>query len=316
MFLKKNHNASALVSALFITALAAVLAIAIMVAQHILIHESSVVIATDQLYLDLQSMQQAEMASVTRYANKEKLQTQFPHVLLGDTTLTGTIENEQGKFNLNDLVYPANQPRFVILLQTVLPTLPHAQCQQIAEAITAWLTGDSKQNSYYFSLHPPYRPAGQLMVNTSELRLVANVNAEIYNALAPYITALPVQLPAVTPGDKKSTQQAVQSPIDVNGVSAPVLLTVNPSLSLAQAETVIRCRDQFGGFTSMDTFETDCEAPFQISGLSGLKTRSQYFLGVAYAKTGDDVARLKSLLVTAPQKDNTLKAVLVWQSFE
>ena len=52
----RNHG-GALISALFITALAVVLATALAVQQRLMIHEGNLVMHADQNYLNLQSMQ-------------------------------------------------------------------------------------------------------------------------------------------------------------------------------------------------------------------------------------------------------------------
>lgn len=311
----RPNKGSALISALFITALAAIMATAIIVAQRLLIHQSSWVMATDQIYLNLQSMQQSEMASVKQYVNGGTLQTTLPSVMIGDTTLSGYVESAQNKFNLNELVYPQNQVRFVALLRAVVPTLSAETASNIAESITAWMTSGA-QNAYYFTLNPPYRSSQMQMADASELRLVAGVTPDIYNALVPFVTALPITPPPPIPQNSKILPPAVQTPVDVNGVSWPVLLTVSSTLTQSQAQSIAACVAQSGNFTDLNTFTTNCVAPAGVSGLAGLTTQSQYFLGVAIAQTGARVSRLTSLLVTQPQKDNKLGIVIISQSFE
>ncbi len=102
---------------------------------------------------------------------------------------------EQGKFNLNDLAYSANQPQFVALLRGLMPQMPVQKAYEIAKAITTWLTNNS-EDAYYLTLHPPYRAPQDKMADISELQLVAGVTPEIYLALAPYVTALPIQTAA------------------------------------------------------------------------------------------------------------------------
>lgn len=310
-----HHRGGALISALFITALAAIMATAIIVAQRLLIHQSGLVIATDQTYLNLQSMQQSEIASVQQYVNGGALQTTVSPVVIGDTTLSGYVESAQNKFNLNELVYPQNQTYFVALLHAVVPTLSVAAASNIAKSTTEWMTNGA-QNAYYFTLNPPYRSSQMQMANISELRLVAGITPDIYDALVPFVTALPITPPPAPSKNSKTLPPAVQTPVDVNGVSWPVLLAVSPTLTQPQAQSIAACVAQFGGFTDLSTFTTDCVTPAGVSGLTGLTTKSQYFLAIAVAQTGTRIFRLTSLLVTQPQKDNKLKAIVAWQSFE
>lgn len=315
---RQRNHAGALITALFITAICAMLSVAIIVAQQLLIHESILTKSVDQIYWNLQGMQKTEIAAIGNYIiNGGKLQTAFPNTQIDNTTLWGTIDIEQGKFNINDLVYPQNQIAFVSMLKALAPTLSTDACQQIADNITLWLTGHAN-DAYYFSQNPPYRAAGVPMANISELRLVQGITDKLYQALAPNLTALAIQLPTPSrePNNNTPAPPAVQTSIDVNGASAPVLLTTDPTLTLAQAQSIIACRDQFGGFTDMNTFQTDCETPLGISNLGELTVHSPYFLVKAYAKTGNRISILSALLVTEIKKDNTLKAVIVWQSFE
>ena len=97
-------------------------------------------------------------------------------------TLTGTIEDEEGKFNINDLIYTANQPRFVALLQAVVQGISTQKSETIAKAITVWVSNGS-QNPYYLSLHPPYCAPQNEMANISELRLVNGITPTIFSAL-------------------------------------------------------------------------------------------------------------------------------------
>ena len=314
---KQAHKGSALVSAIFITAIAAMIATALAVQQRLLIHEGELVTRADQAYLNLQSMQYTAEMAVKTYAvalaNQKKpsdalvpLETKLPDIKINNSVLSGTIDDEQGKFNINDLVYSANQPRFVALLQAVIPQTSLQQAYAIAKAITAWMTNNSS-DAYYLKLNPAYRASETQMANISELQLVSGVTPDIYSALEPYVTALPIQT---------SLTGASGTPINVNSASAPVLLITNPSLTLSKAENIVACRKQYGGFIDTTTFITDCVKPEGITAMNNITTTSTYFLSQTQAQYADHVIALTSLLVTQIQKDNTLKVTIVWQSFE
>ncbi len=333
-----KNSGGALISALFITAIAAIIATALAVQVRLLIHEGELVVNSDQSYLNCQSMQLLAENEVIKYVSQWTnvktpspqlilLKTKLPNTKINGTQLTGDIDDEQGKFNINDLVYTANQSRFVTLLQAVVQGISQQQSFNIAKAITAWMTNDS-QNKYYLSLHPPYQSPQAEMTDISELRLVEGVTPEIYSALAPYITALPITPPSMltsktppetptTPPSKTPTSKtSPETPININSASAQVLLTTNPALTIGQAENLVTCRIRFGGFTSTQAFQTDCVQPASIPALTDITTESNYFLTHVYALWNNHTVSLNSLLVTQIQKNNTLKAIVVWQEFD
>lgn len=316
----------ALISALFITAIAVMIAVALAMQSRLLIHEGELTMNADQTYLNLQGMQQLTRLIVENYAVKwatisktqnstapfVPLPTVLPKIKMHQATVWGTLDDEQGKFNINDLQNATNQARFIALLQAVVQGLSQQQSDAIAKAITAWLTNGS-QDAYYVSLHPPYRSSQTTMANVSELRLVNGVTPEIYAALAPYITALPV--PAASAVPPATTPAAVETPINVNSAAAPVLLTMDPQLTLQQAQSLVTCRQQFGGFTSVGAFIANCGSQAAVTTLPNATVTSHYFLAQAMTEQNGHTLILNSLLVTQLQKNNTLKVVIGWQSF-
>src|SRR3989338_3833453 len=304
---KYFYKGGALISALFITAIAAIISVALIVQQRLLIHEGGLIISSDQSYLNLQSLQIIAGNEVIKYASQwantknppaqfVPLKTKLPKIKLNNMVLTGTLDDEQGKFNINELVYTANQPKFVALLQAVVQGIPQTTANNIAQAITIWMTSNS-QDPYYLSLHPAYRAPETEMANISELRLVNGVTPQIFSALEPYITALPIAPPAsanqsvnntanantpnspanstnpaapadsnapanpTTPANPTSPTTAnnqTETPININSASAPVFLTMDPTLTLPQAESLAACRKKYGVFADTNTFLKNC----------------------------------------------------------
>jgi general secretion pathway protein K len=332
---QQHPNGGALISALFITAIAAIIATALAVEVRLLIHEGELVTGSDQSYLNCENIQLlAEKAILTysaQWADPKSLPSQITplpakieKIKIGNMVLSGTLDNEQGKFNINDLAYSANQPRFVALLQAVVQGISLQQSYDIAKSITAWITSDA-DNKYYLSLNPPYQSPKSPMTDISELRLVKGMTPDIFSALKPYVTALPVTPPtAEAPASSSSPatpaapaqKSAPETAIDINAASAPALLTTDPTLTLAQATMLANCRQQFGGFSSTAAFLADCAQAQSISGLTNITAQSHYFLVNAHANWNHHMVLLKRLVVTQAQKNNTLKTVIVWQSFE
>jgi len=115
-----------------------------------------------------------------------------------------------------------------------------------------------------------------------------------------------------TASSQKTAQQLVLgTPIDINAVSILVLSALDSSLNPAQAQDIIACRERYRSFSSTQAFTTDCAAS-----LTNITVQSQYFLVRVTAVYEKHVLQLNSLMVTQPEKNNTLKVITVWQSFE
>lgn len=179
---------SALISALFIMAIAAIIATALLTEDRLLIYNSALVINTDQDYLTLQGMQLLAKNVVKQYASQwmtaqhqppqylAPLQTELPSSTINGMRLTGVIEDESRKFNVNALAISSNQAIFSALLQRVCASYNQKQRNTISQVITDYLTKH------------------QALVTISELRLVKGITPAIFQAIKPYITALPMPL--------------------------------------------------------------------------------------------------------------------------
>ena len=113
-------------------------------------------------------------------------------------------------FNLNGLVTeagpgiyvdnPAERIRFARLIR--LLNIPGQNAESIAAATADWIDTDQDQqaqgaeDAVYLARDTPYRTAGTLMVDPSELRAVAGVTADVYAALRPWVCTLPKAAPA------------------------------------------------------------------------------------------------------------------------
>ncbi len=111
--------------------------------------------------------------------------------------VSGTLSDEQGRFNLNNLVRnnavdPASLKFFRSLLEKL--ALP----PDLANAVVDWIDADSDASSpggaedpAYLTLPSPYRAANRPLVQVDELLRVRGFNAKIVAALRPFVTALP-----------------------------------------------------------------------------------------------------------------------------
>jgi general secretion pathway protein K len=229
-----------------------------------------------------------------------------PYALEEGGWLVGSLEDLQGRFNLNTLVgrvkedqdnirFTAAQEQFIRLLQALEdPAVSEQEAILITAAIGDWLDQDDApsangaEDDFYFSRDPAHRAANRPMASASELRAVANMTADIYQALLPWVTVWP-QIPA---------------PLNIHTAPATVLRSINVDKNLsplteADALSLVDYREN-AGFTDVDDFLANAvfgAKPEQMAGIKGiLGQASSYFLLRAEVEVADSNMRLYSVL--------------------
>jgi general secretion pathway protein K len=121
----------------------------------------------------------------------------LPPMPVENGELVGHIEDQQGAFNLNNMVSdgkvsPAQFERFQRLLSILGLPAP------LADALVDWIDeddlpqpGHGAEDEYYLSLDPPYRPANRPLIDIDELALVRGFDSGVRARLAPFVSALP-----------------------------------------------------------------------------------------------------------------------------
>ena len=171
-----------------------------------------------------------------------------PLEIVPGVMLDASLEDVQGRFNLNSLVKddgtgtvdPVAQAAFVNLLE-ILEIEP-----KWAGYIIDWIdpdtqvgTPDGAEDSVYLGQNPPYLAPDKYITSTSELLALPGFGSERYLKLAPYVTALP-------PGVK----------INVCSAAGPVLDAFIPGRRefSADADALAKNRAAAAGcFPKMDT---------------------------------------------------------------
>ncbi len=206
----------------------------------------------------------------------------LPPLPVDGGTITGRLEDLQGRFNLNNLLdeqggedqLGRQQFERLLALLELDPTL--------AGAVVDWLDSDTDQrfpdggeDIAYSDTDPPYRTANTMVTTPSELMAVLRVDRETYSKLAPYIAVLPS-------GTK----------LNVNTASEVVLASLSDDIDLSTAGALVEER---GGaeFTEIDaTFEGLVE-PEVLRRIDGV---SQYFMLTATVTLGTNQLTMRSLL--------------------
>ncbi len=158
-------------------------------------------LAADVLAQDLQSSQQDTLAEPWAQPT-QPLPITPPDTPDGEPigTLQGSLEDMQGRFNLNNLarVLPNGQPDPQPLLQFQRLLVSLRLEPKWAQLARDWIDADDipsepdgAEDAVYTALTPPYRTANWPMTSPSELMHLPGFGADRYRIIAPYVTALP-----------------------------------------------------------------------------------------------------------------------------
>lgn len=183
--------------------------------------------------------------------------------------LSGYVEDEQSRFNLNSLVTSE------IALTRFRRLCDNLEVDnRFIPALLDWIDAD-------FDIRYPdgmeenyedYRVANREMVDASELLLVHNVTPEIYQTLKPYITALPGT-----------------TTLNVNTMNAEIFKTLAPDLDVT---TFLEEREE-EAFASVDEFIERLQQPIPVEGLS---VDTRFFRTHGQVVQGDLIYNLTSLI--------------------
>ena len=316
---RRSQGGAALVVALLIFALCTALIVAMKGEFELYYQRGANVIISEQVYAYLRGAEAlASLALVQDYDSDQEREvprddltevwaqdpdTVVPYDLDEGGWLRGGLSDLQGRFNLNALVdkaaageggrhTPAQKQFIRLLLALEGVELSEPDAILVTESIGDWLDPDSEprlngaEDDYYLSQTPAYRAANGPMVSVTELRAVAYVTPQLYDALRPWIAALPD--PA--------------SPLNILTAPPMVLRTINADntlqpLSEADGLALAEARAN-EGFADVAEFlqhpVLEGKTLLEITPRLGLA--SSWFLLSAEAKVADRKLRLYSVL--------------------
>ena len=221
----------------------------------------------------------------------------LPPFLAERATLTGAIQDEQAKLNVNELVRETGVSiPHVVAFQRLLATL--GLPPTLAESVVDWLDADDQvagpagaEDAYYLALDPPYRAPNRRILDIAELAAARGFNAEILRRLAPFVTALP-------PG----------TPVNVNTASPQVLQAVVPWLRADDATRIVESRRK-RPFRSSDEFLQAAPGPAASTVEAHLDVRSRYFRADAAVGLGRVTTGYRAVLERADRGRPALLAL-------
>jgi general secretion pathway protein K len=206
---RRTQRGVALITAVLMVALATILAVNVSFRGFLDQRRSATLFALDQGYevaLGAEAwaadfLQKDAQESQTDHLG-EKWAQPLPPLPIEGGTVAGRLEDLQGRFNLNNLVFPdgTTNPEAVKQLERILAVLEIEPMW--ASAMADWIDQDSQpafpdgaEDSVYTSQNPPYLTANMPITRASEIMALAGFGAARYAKLKPYVTALPVGTP-------------------------------------------------------------------------------------------------------------------------
>lgn len=198
-------------------------------------------------------------------------------------SLSGLIEDQQGRFNLNNLVKDgkvnlAQRAHFQRLL-SILGLPP-----ELADAVADWVDADSEpqpeggaEDEYYLALPSPYLAANRPLIDVAELVLVRGFDESVRARLRPYVSALPVF-----------------TAVNVNTASPEVIAAVVDDLSLDGARALVEKRDR-AYFRDRTDFQDQLPRDVKVAN-EDIAFSSNYFMVQLRVTIGSAQARSIALL--------------------
>lgn len=227
----------------------------------------------------------------------------MPAFPVEDGFVSGTLQDESGKFNLNSLVNDEGVPNpqaklwfEKLLLRVGLP-------EKLSEAVIDWQDADDEisgtmgaENSYYQGLPQGYLAANSKFHNVEELKLVRGFEDQKYLQIVDYVSALP----------------ASDSKVNVNTAPAMLLASLDPKLDINAVEQALKKRqanlEHFSNINDLWATEpfkqVNPDVQSQVNALLGVQ--SNYFKAKIEVLLSERKRQFSSDLV---RKDKTVYVV-------
>lgn len=197
----------------------------------------------------------------------------LPPIPVENGSVSGHIEDQQSRFNLNNLLGARRDRAGEVVhfrrLLFVLGLRP-----DLADVLVAWMDRDGGAGDTAV----PARASVRALVDATDLALVPGFDAAARTRLLPFVTALP-----------RST------PVNVNTASAEVLHAVIDGLSLEGARVLVAQRERIYFRDFADFFGR--LPPGLVVPNDSVAVGSDYFLAAMVARRGEAEAQGSALLV-------------------
>jgi general secretion pathway protein K len=204
---RRAQRGIALIVAILIVALGTIVAAAVAYENAMTARRSSGALAMDQAILVAQGAE-ALAASGLRTLHQSDPQHTYPgqgwdkpvgpFEVVPGVSLTASLEDLQGRFNLNNLVNKEGIPDTVNTSAFTQLLMAVGLEPKWTGLVIDWIDADivpqnpeGAEDSVYMGQVPPYRTANRYITSTTELLALPGFGRDRYMKIAPYITALP-----------------------------------------------------------------------------------------------------------------------------
>jgi len=270
MNIKRSNRGVALITAMLISAIATMVAANLAWDNALDVRRTMVLLGRDQavqvalgaeswvisiLHQDMEDSQTDHLGEIWA--------AELPGLPIEGGDVFGSIEDLQGRFNVNNLVDQEGRVEKESLEQfqrllTALELDP-----RYAGIAADWIDSnvdasfpDGAEDAIYTGMIPPYRTANQTLTSVSELAAIEGMDRATFRILEPHITALPGR-----------------TAINANTATAAVLQSLDENMTLSDVEGLIQEREA-GGFTEIETSFASLVTP---DVLNRLEESSQFF---------------------------------------
>lgn len=306
-----KQDGVALITAILIAALVSVAAVAMATRQTLDMRRTGNMLEADQAYMYALGME--ELAAQVLVRDKkdtgdvdslaEDWAIPLPPTVVEGGSVAGSLEDMQGRFNLNNLIDANNKadPVQVKSFQTILTQLSAADEEiQIspfmANRVVDWIdadldsSADGAEDLEYLNAEIPYRTPNQFMANPTELGAMLEMSPEDVGALLPFVSTLPIP-----------------TTVNVNTASETVLLSLHKDITASIAGELIEFRKE-NAFENKADFEKKLLDDYKIAVDNKVfDVKSEYFLVSTEAIIGRTQLYMYSLLERRNDKVATIR---------
>ncbi|HZD52328.1 MAG TPA: type II secretion system minor pseudopilin GspK [Woeseiaceae bacterium] len=290
---RRRHRGVALITAMLISALAAMVASDMAWNNALDVRRTTVLLQRDQAVqvalgaeswvIDIlrQDLQDTETDHLGEIWAQE-----LPGLPIEGGEIFGAITDLQGRFNVNNLIDDRGQvdPQSLEQFQRLLAVLELDPA--LAERVVDWLDPNQQpqlangaEDEIYTSVLPPYRTADRMLTSVSELAAIDGMDKAAFDALAPHITALPGR-----------------TPINVNTATPAVLQSLGENITGGDIEALLSEREEAG----FPDFQATFSSLVQPEVLGGLTDVTDYFQLRVVVRIGTVRLTLYSMLKRSP----------------
>ncbi len=199
--------------------------------------------------------------------------------------LTLKIEDEQGKFSLNSMVYSngATNDAYYDMYSRLINGLKLEE--GLSASLADWIdpddaprSGGAETNDYYKAVKPAYASKGAYLDSVEELMLVKGYDRAVFKGISPFVTAY------------------TDGKININTASKEVIMAISDDITESMAEDVIEYRAKKPFKSTADIRKV---AGFDVTGFDiqdRITVKSYIFRVFSTATVGESVKSIEAVV--------------------